>query len=57
MDLQLEKSCELELIGGLRSSIANGSKLLSSRVEQAEIVSRERAEVASWGTDRERESA
>ena len=41
----------------LRSSIANGSKQLSGRVEQAEIVSREQAEVASWGTDRERESA
>ncbi|KAF3569188.1 hypothetical protein DY000_02018058 [Brassica cretica] len=32
---------------GLRSPIANGSKLLSGRVEQAEIVSRERTEVAS----------
>ncbi|KAF3610562.1 hypothetical protein DY000_02046740 [Brassica cretica] len=42
---------------GLRSSIANGSRQLSGRVEQAEIVSRERAEVASWGTDRDRKSA
>ena len=32
---------------GLRSSIANGSKLLSGRIEQAEIVSRGQAEVAS----------